>query len=35
VTATGGGGDMILDNVVLAVSQAVTVNTFNLTDANA
>lgn len=35
VTATGGGGDMTLDNVVIAVSQVVTVNTFTLTDANA
>jgi hypothetical protein len=35
VTATGGGGDMTLDNVVIASAQAVTVNTFTLTDANA
>jgi hypothetical protein len=34
VTATGGGGDMTLDNVSIASSQAVTVNTFTLTDAN-
>lgn len=34
VTATGGGGDMTLDNAVLAVSQAVTVNTFTLTGGN-
>ena len=35
VTATGGGGDMTLDNTSIAVSQAVTVNTFTLTDGNA
>jgi hypothetical protein len=35
VTATGGGGDMTLDNTSIAVSQAVTVNTFALTAANA
>lgn len=35
VTATGGGGDMTLDNTSIAVSQAVTINTFTLTDANA
>lgn len=35
VTATSGGGDMELDNTSIAVSQAVTVNTFTLTDANA
>lgn len=35
VSATGGGGDMTLDNTSIAVSQAVTVNTFSLTDANA
>lgn len=35
VTATGGGGDMTLDNAVIAVGQAVTVSTFSLTDANA
>lgn len=35
VTATGGGGDMTLDNVVIASAQVVTVNTFTLTDANA
>ena len=35
VTATGGGGDMTLDNAVLADGQTVTVNTFTLTDANA
>jgi hypothetical protein len=31
VTATGGGGDMTLDNVVIAVGQAVTVTTFTRT----
>lgn len=35
VSATGGGGDMTLDNISIAVSQAVTVNTFSLTDGNA
>ena len=34
VTATGGGGDLTLDNAVIAVSQVVTINTFTLTDAN-
>lgn len=35
VTATGGGGDMTLDNTNIATSQAVTVNTFTLSDGNA
>ena len=35
VTDTGGGGDMTLDNAVLALAQVVTVNTFTLTDGNA
>ena len=35
ITATSGGGDMELDNVSIATSQTVTVNTFTLTDANA
>lgn len=35
VTATNGGGDMTLDNVVVAVSQAVTTNTFTITRGNA
>ncbi len=30
-TATGGGGDVILDNAVIAVSQVVTVTTFTFT----
>jgi hypothetical protein len=34
VTITGGGGDMTLDNNVLAVNQAVTINTFTLTAGN-
>lgn len=34
VTATGGGGDMTLDNVSIASAQVVTVNSFTLTDAN-
>jgi hypothetical protein len=35
VTATGGGGDMTMDNPVAASAQAWTVNTFTLTSANA
>jgi len=35
VTATGGGGDMTLDNAVLAAGQQFTVNTFTLTAGNA
>ena len=35
VTATGGGGDMTLDNVVIANGQAITVNTFTVTAGNA
>lgn len=35
ITATSGGGDMELDNTVLAVGQTITVNTFTLTDGNA
>lgn len=35
VTATGGGGDMTVDNTSIAVGQAVTVNSFTLTDGNA
>jgi hypothetical protein len=35
VTATGGGGDLTLDNISIASSQAVTVTTFTLTEANA
>ena len=35
VTATGGGGDMTMDNAVAANGQAWTVNTFALTSANA
>ena len=31
VTATGGGGDMTLDNAVLAAGQTFTVNSFTLT----
>ncbi len=31
VTATGGGGDITLDNVVLALAQAVTITTFTIT----
>lgn len=35
VTATGGGGDMTVDNVVFAAAQAFTITTFSLTDGNA
>lgn len=35
VTATGGGGDMTVDNAVFAAAQAFTVNTFTLTAGNA
>jgi hypothetical protein len=35
VTATGGGGDMELDNTSIASGQNVTVTGFTLTDANA
>ena len=31
VTGTGGGGDLTLDNVSIAVDQAVTINTFTRT----
>ncbi len=35
VTATGGGGDMTLDNAVIALAQLVSVTSFTLTDGNA
>ena len=35
VTATGGGGDLTLDNVSIASGQSVTISSFSLTDANA
>lgn len=35
VTAVSGGGDMELDNLIIAIGQTITVNTFVLTDANA
>lgn len=35
ITATGDGGDMTLDNVVLASEQSFTVDSFDLTDGNA
>jgi hypothetical protein len=35
VTATGGGGDMTVDNVSIAVAQVITVNSFTLTAGNA
>lgn len=34
VTATGGGGDMTLDNTSIAAGQAITITSFSLTDAN-
>lgn len=34
-TATGGGGDMTLDNAVIAIGQTVEVTTFTLTEAGA
>lgn len=34
VTATGGGGDMTLDNVVLAFAQNVSITTFGWTEPN-
>lgn len=35
VTATGGGGDMTLDNTSIAAAQVVTITGFTLTDGNA
>lgn len=35
VTATGGGGDLTVDNVVFAAAQAFSVTGFTLTDGNA
>lgn len=35
VTATGGGGDMTLDNTSIATGQSVTVTSFTVTDGNA
>lgn len=35
VTATGGGGDLTVDNTSFASGQSFTVNSFTLTDANA
>lgn len=35
VTATGGGGDMTLDNTSIAAAQSVTITSFALTAANA
>lgn len=35
VTATGGGGDMTVDNVVFAAGQSFTITGFTLTDGNA
>lgn len=35
VTATGGGGDLTVDNTSFASGQSFTINSFKLTDANA
>lgn len=35
VTATGGGGDMTVDNAVFAAGQSFTITAFSLTDGNA
>jgi hypothetical protein len=35
VTATGGGGDLQVDNTSFAISQAFSVTSFSLTDGNA
>lgn len=35
VTATGGGGDMTVDNTSIAIGQTVTVNSYSVTDGNA
>lgn len=35
VTATGGGGDLTLDNTSIAAGQAVSITSFTLTDGNA
>jgi len=35
ITATGGGGDMELDNTSIASGQQITITTFTLTDGNA
>jgi hypothetical protein len=35
VTITGGGGDMTLDNNVVAAGQSITITSFSLTDGNA
>jgi hypothetical protein len=35
ITATGGGGDMTLDNTSIAVSQAISISGFTLTAGNA
>lgn len=35
VTASGGGGDAIIDNTSIASGQTVTVSTFSITDGNA
>jgi hypothetical protein len=34
ITATGGGGDMTLDNTSIAIAQVITVNTFTIVGGN-
>jgi len=34
ITATGGGGDMTLDNTSIAAGQSITITSFTLTDGN-
>lgn len=35
ITATGGGGDMTVDNTSVAISQPITANSFSITQGNA
>jgi hypothetical protein len=35
VTATGGGGDLTLDNTSIASAQSISINTFTITAGNA
>jgi hypothetical protein len=35
VTATGGGGDLTLDNTSITAGQTITINTYQITDGNA
>jgi hypothetical protein len=34
ITASGGGGDMTIDNIIFAAGQAFTITSFTLTDNN-